>query len=126
MSFGSLCGCRFYATVKVDAVHGFPTEESIIPLGSQRERGRGGGGKLDKRRVVTVGTTLRKRPGLVERRAGSYVLSTANGVFFLLFLSKMFSLLCCTSTRHGIMSAHDRLVFAINTFVDSNQHLEIS
>lgn len=87
MSFGSLCVCRFYATVKVDAVHGFPTEESIIPLGSQRERGRGGagGGKLDKRRVVIVGTTLRKRPGLVVRRAGSYVLSTANGVFFLLF-----------------------------------------
>lgn len=33
---------------------------------------------------------------------------------FFLFLSKMFSLLCCRSTRYGIMSAHDRLVFAIN------------
>ena len=44
LSFGSLCGSRSYSTVKVDAVHGFPTEESIISLGSQ-QGGGGGGGK---------------------------------------------------------------------------------
>lgn len=91
MSFGSLCGSRSYATVKVDAVHGFPTEESIISLGSQQGGGgEGGEGKLDKRGVVLVGTILRKRPELVVRRAGSYVWSTATGVLFFFSFQRCF------------------------------------
>ncbi len=76
--------------------------------------GEGREGKLDKRGVVLVGTILRKKAGACCAPGWIIRLEHSNRSFILLFLSKMFSLLCCTSTRHGIMSAHDRLVFAIN------------
>lgn len=60
----------------------------------------GDGGKLDKRRVFAVGTTLRKRPGLVVRRAGSYVLSTAKGVLFFFSCQRCFH--SCVVQVHGM------------------------
>lgn len=76
---------------------------------------KGGLGGLDKRGVVAVGTTLRRRPGLCC--APGYIIRLEHSKrSIVLSLSKMFSLLCCRSTRYGIMSAHDRLVFAIITY----------
>lgn len=75
-----------------------------------------GGGMLGKQRAVAIGDKLRKSPGpVVRRRSGSFVLSIGNGVFFvsLSFQRYVFTPVSC-STRHEIMSAHDKLVFAIN------------
>lgn len=73
------------STVKVDAVHGFPTEESITSFGSLRGDRIWTSGEL-----LQLVTRYAKRPGLHVRRVGPYVLSTANGVFFFFSFQRCF------------------------------------
>lgn len=109
MSFGSLCGSRSYATVKVDAVHAFLLRNRSFLSAHSKAGGEGGEGregKLDKRGVVLVGTILRKKAGACCAPGWIIRLEHSNRSF-ILFLSKMFSLLSCTSTRHGIRHMTD-------------------
>lgn len=133
MSFGSRCGSRFHATVKAEAVHGFPTEASIISLSSQWGRGRAGPGgawvgNMDKAESFCIWNHTVQEAGACS--APGWIIrlqhSKRNFFFFFPFQRCFHSRDVHTSTRHGIMSAHDRLVFANNTRVDLNQHLELS